>query len=673
MRLGKANFAGLTSPRQQSELKCILTGMWPPLKPLPVFKYETVAYRATIDFDKLRGEWVCRKTSFPSNTVQELRGGLREITMALPYGEAELSVENEEQPEQEKEQDTHRRLQAIRDWKGNFESGKHYFELRRYLSESQRAEIDDSLRLSLTARQLQFNSKNLTYVFDALSTAGGRFATLVAFAKRNKEKSGSAPKEAGGVTAESESEIEQDEQSMGASVRELGSMHTQDISFIQDQKAEELSRDAGEVPAVSIKNVLVEQDPPSLAERTARAASKPSENKTFKALDANSVSLAEPLDHEGLTPSFEDFAEKVRMDDSSDDRSHDTSSRSHTFEISIFQVALAFLLLFGVAVLAVGFTMGFGPLGGRLMEASKSILAFASKRPALSDQKHESSSRIPTTPTASSNEPTGINKLDAPSASEDKSMENPRGSTFLEKSPSTDPDSSRTVASKPYTQPEVHSEQGGAGGLVARNVPPSATYNAEPSRDTATLKSNALRSPAPNKPTGSIGVTPHLARPSTILVNIPGRGSQAFRVSFPEKAIAATSSFAMTSQLSVLVFPEHRPASIHKPARLEAGELVYLVWPHFPRKRDRTETVELIKVRVTIGQLGQVRGVDFLSGSPAFLPATTRAIRQWHYRPTLLDKNPVQAQQDVTIEFRPGRIFGAGVNPASSSQLAAVK
>jgi hypothetical protein len=29
------------------------------------------------------------------------------------------------------------------------------------------------------------------------------------------------------------------------------------------------------------------------------------------------------------------------------------------------------------------------------------------------------------------------------------------------------------------------------------------------------------------------------------------------------------------------------------------------------------------------------------------------AIRLWRYRPTLLNKRPVQAQQDVTIEYLP--------------------
>src|SRR6516164_3974591 len=190
MRLIKANIAGLTSPGQQSEMKSILTGQWPPLKPLPVFRYETEEYRARIDFDKKRGEWVCRKTSLPSNKVQELRGGLREITMVLPHGEAETFTEGAEPQEQELDKDANRRLQAIHDWRENYESGARYFELRDSLSESQRAEIDDSLRLSLTARQLQFNAKNVAYVFDVLSTAGGQFAMLIEIAKKNRAKLG---------------------------------------------------------------------------------------------------------------------------------------------------------------------------------------------------------------------------------------------------------------------------------------------------------------------------------------------------------------------------------------------------------------------------------------------------------------------------------------------------
>jgi len=159
----RPNIAGLTSPVQLAEMKLLLARRWPPLKPLPVFKYETDEYRASIDFDKMRGEWVCRKTYLSSNQVQELRGGLTEITMALPHGQAEEFAEcaAAEQQEQELEKDASRRLQAILEWRENYENGALYSGLRDYLSQSQQQEIDDSIRLTLTARQLQFNPKNV--------------------------------------------------------------------------------------------------------------------------------------------------------------------------------------------------------------------------------------------------------------------------------------------------------------------------------------------------------------------------------------------------------------------------------------------------------------------------------------------------------------------------------
>src|ERR1700674_3827367 len=174
----RPNLAGGMSPVQQAEMKLLLAGKWPPLKPLPVFKYETHEFRASIDFDKTRGEWVCRKTSLPSNKIQELRGGLTEITMGLSHGQAEVFTEDvaAEPQEQELEKDANRRLQAILEWREHYENGALYSELQDYLSESHVDEVYDSIRLSLTAPQLQFNPKNVAFVFDALSNAGGRLA-----------------------------------------------------------------------------------------------------------------------------------------------------------------------------------------------------------------------------------------------------------------------------------------------------------------------------------------------------------------------------------------------------------------------------------------------------------------------------------------------------------------
>src|SRR5580692_4427359 len=184
----RPNIAGLTSPVQQAEMTVLLAGRWPPLKPLPIFKYETDECRATVEFDKTRGEWVCRKTSLPSNKVKELRGSLAEVTVALPRARGQVSSESgaAEQQEQESEKEASRRLHAIVEWRENYESGALYSGLQRYLSKSQQDEIDASIRLTLTARQLQFNPKNVGDVFDALWKAGGKLATLVEAAQRNK-------------------------------------------------------------------------------------------------------------------------------------------------------------------------------------------------------------------------------------------------------------------------------------------------------------------------------------------------------------------------------------------------------------------------------------------------------------------------------------------------------
>jgi hypothetical protein len=630
MRLPKANFAGLASSLQHAEMKSILAGTWPPLKPLPVFKYETAEYRATIDFDKKRGEWVCRKASLPSNKVQELRGGLREITMALPHGDDEILTEGAEQLEQELEKDTNRRLQAMHEWKENYENGALYFELRDYLSESQQTEIDHSLRLSLTARQLQFNSKNVAYVFDALSTAGGRFAALMEFAKRNKAKQRTDPlAQEEGAVPEAERAIDHDKQSLGISSCEFGGvLHNR---LVRDQKASECCTDADEFPAVTIKNVFPEQDQAYLAEQIApHIASQQFEIEASEIVDAESPSFEHPCQEGHDSHAFTGFAAQFRTGQSSADRIEGSTSRFPVLKISAFQVAVFGLLsLSAVIAFTVGRTIGRGPLGRHLREAPKSMLAVDSKSPTRPNRRDGSTSRTPTSPVVSSNDSVGAYRPDDATPSKEKSRENTRGSENFAQVHSADSHSSPTTESKPFAKPEVNSEPSGAIELIAP------------------------RSRAPDRLTPTIGTAPHLPRSSAILFTSPGRGNRPFRVSFPEKAIAATSSFAMTSQLSVLVSPELGTTVAHKPARLEAGELVSFVWPRYPRPGNGRGWAETISVRVTVGQLGQVLEVKFLSGSISLLPATMRAIRQWRYRPTLLDKRPVQAQQDVTIEFRP--------------------
>jgi TonB family protein len=635
----KPNIAGLTSQVQQAEMKSILAGTWPALKPLPVFKYEADEYRATIHFDKAHGEWVCRKTSFLSNQVQELRGGLTEITMALPHGQEEVFTEcaAREQQEQELEKDANRRLQAILEWRENYENGALYSALQDYLSESQRDEIDDSIRLTLTARQLQFNPKNIAYVFDALSKAGGKLATLIETAQRNRAERGKD------VQAQAEAATLDDSAAGSGAEISIGDFPQSLKASFPSERAKDFAPEPiktfvpklteGLTPAPveslipadledfrtkPIESVFPEQDQTSLPELIVHRAPQASEIVTPEILDASSPSLAEDLQEKvhhrapvaGLGP-------RVRLGklESSANRIENSASRLYVLEISGFQVA-AVVILLAVISLTVGLTVGRGALGKRLRSTQKSTPAVDATSPALPDRPGVTTSRTSTPPAA--------NAFNMPAVS----------------------------APSPKTE-ESRSESPSAQSLNARNAPPPASPKpAYPAKAVGPI-SGAPRNPAPRRITAATALAPHPSPPSAILVTGPGDGSKPFRLMLPEKPIAASSSFAMTSRLSVLVAPEPGHAATHKPARLQAGELVSFVWPRYPRPGDRYGSSETVKVRTTIGKLGQVLDIKLVSGSISLFPAAMSAIRLWRYKPTLLDKRPVQAQQDVTIEFRP--------------------
>jgi len=724
----RPNLAGLTSPVQQAELRILLAGRWPPLKPLPVFKYETDEYRASIDFDKMRGEWVCHKTTLPSNKVQEFRGGLTDITAKLPHDQAEVLAECSapEQQEQELEKDASRRLQAILEWRENYENGALYSGLRNYLSESQQDEIHDIIRLTLTARQLQFNPKNVAYVFDALSKAGGKLATLIEIAQRNKtEKGADVPARAEAAAPDGERHVSVEAihptrdrrlqmrttpasrayvglggtnggfvlniSETGMAVAAADPILIADyfprirfqspssgqsieisaqIVWIAESKKSaglrfvDLTPDArhqisnwivsenpapefeGLTPAPveslmpatlecfpeeSTGNVFPEQAHPSASELIAHTASQASKIVTPAITDADPPSLVEEFQEKVYrhTP-VAGFAARVRTGkvEPSANRIDKPPSRLYVLEISPFHV-VAIVFLLAVISLTVGLTVGRVPLGKHIPDTQKSPLAVDATSPALPNRPSETTSLTSTPPAANTFRTPTVN---APA-----------------------PTTAGSRSESPSAIPEASPEHRGSTDLIARNAPPPANSQPALSPNASSSISAAPANSAPRRVTPATRMAPHLSSPSTVLVRGPGDGSKPFRLTLPEEPIAASSSFAMTSQLSVLVAPEPGSAATHEPSRLQPGGVVSFVWPRYPKPGARHGSSETVKVRTTIGELGQVLDIKLVNGSTSLLPAAMSAIRQWHYRPTLLNKRPVQAQQDVTIEFLPPR------------------
>jgi len=52
-----------------------------------------------------------------------------------------------------------------------------------------------------------------------------------------------------------------------------------------------------------------------------------------------------------------------------------------------------------------------------------------------------------------------------------------------------------------------------------------------------------------------------------------------------------------------------------------------------------------------IGRDGAVQNLEVISGHPLLVPAALDAVKQWVYKPTLLNGNPVEVITQIDVNF----------------------
>lgn len=76
------------------------------------------------------------------------------------------------------------------------------------------------------------------------------------------------------------------------------------------------------------------------------------------------------------------------------------------------------------------------------------------------------------------------------------------------------------------------------------------------------------------------------------------------------------------------------------------------VYPTLPRQTGREGRVEL---RAIIGTDGTVRSLQFLDGDSMFYQSALDAVRQWRYKPTLLNGRAVEVDTHITVIYKLNR------------------
>ena len=81
------------------------------------------------------------------------------------------------------------------------------------------------------------------------------------------------------------------------------------------------------------------------------------------------------------------------------------------------------------------------------------------------------------------------------------------------------------------------------------------------------------------------------------------------------------------------------------------GNLVYRVQPDYPALARQVRVQGRVVLRAMISREGAIENLQVLSGHPMLVQAAVDAVRQWRYRPYVLNGEPVEVETQVTVNF----------------------
>jgi protein TonB len=85
---------------------------------------------------------------------------------------------------------------------------------------------------------------------------------------------------------------------------------------------------------------------------------------------------------------------------------------------------------------------------------------------------------------------------------------------------------------------------------------------------------------------------------------------------------------------------------------VQQAQLVSRIEPRYPPLALQTRKEGTVLLHAIISREGRITAIEVASGSPWFVQAALDAVREWRYRPTYLNGEPVEVETSITVIFR---------------------
>lgn len=104
---------------------------------------------------------------------------------------------------------------------------------------------------------------------------------------------------------------------------------------------------------------------------------------------------------------------------------------------------------------------------------------------------------------------------------------------------------------------------------------------------------------------------------------------------------------------TALAPPAPKPAST-QPLRVShwaEGNLIYRVQPMYPMLAREARIQGAVELRAIISKNGTIENLTVLRGHAMLVSAAVEAVKQWRYRPYLLNNEPIAVETDIMVNF----------------------
>jgi protein TonB len=84
---------------------------------------------------------------------------------------------------------------------------------------------------------------------------------------------------------------------------------------------------------------------------------------------------------------------------------------------------------------------------------------------------------------------------------------------------------------------------------------------------------------------------------------------------------------------------------------MSEGDLIRKIQPAYPPIARSARIQGAVVLQAVISKMGTIENLRVLSGHPMLTSAAIDAVRQWRYRPYVLNGEPVEVETQITVHF----------------------